>query len=63
MGSRYKKDNIISAICDLSDDYDLETLATMKCIELLSLKMKLEQEKKQHENVDDTFSSRITYTM
>jgi hypothetical protein len=46
MGSRYKKDNIVSAICKLNDDYTPETLVQMTCINLLALKMKLEQEKK-----------------
>jgi hypothetical protein len=46
MGSRYKKDNIIAAICKLNDDYEPETLKSMTCINLLALKMKLEQDKK-----------------
>ena len=53
------KEDIISAICDMSDEYDADTLSKMKYIELLEIKIKLEKEKQE----DDTFSSRITGRM
>jgi hypothetical protein len=54
-----RKEIIINAICEMSDDYDEDTLSKLEYIELLEIKINLEKEKQQ----DHTFSSRITAIM